>query len=123
MSLSTAQFIDRAAWLSRELTRMRCSGPGGVERAMRQLEATYGIPFSVVWRLRFRQQACKSICAAIYARLEHAYLSECERQQNKLAREIAIAKILAGSVVGPPATGAGHPGAPQGISQDVGKKN
>ena len=119
MRQMSLEFVERAAWLSRELTRMKTRGSSDTEPAMRAVERDYGIPFSALHRLRYRLPQCKSICAAIYARLESAYLAECERQQNKLAHEIEVAKILAGSLVAPPDAGLGHPPAAPSISKAV----
>jgi hypothetical protein len=76
---------------------MRARGPGDLENAMRSIERDYGIDYWITWRLRYRLTQCKDIGAAVYARIEAAYLTECERQQRKLAHELAIARKLTDS--------------------------
>ncbi len=94
--MSTVEYVDRAVWWSKELTRLRARGPGDIENAMRSLERDYGIDYWAIWRLRYRRGQIKDIGISIYARLEAAYYRECERQRAKLAREIAATKLVAG---------------------------
>lgn len=86
--MSAAEYVDRAAWWSREMTRMRARGPGDTENAMRSLERDYGVDYWVVWRLRYRLQTIKDIGISVYVRIEAAYRAECETQRDKLAAQV-----------------------------------
>lgn len=89
-------FVQRAALVSRELTRMKSRGPGDIPNAMRQLEREYGLDYWLLWRLRYTISRIKDVPASAFARLEAAYRAECERQQRRLAHEIQIAEKLTG---------------------------
>jgi hypothetical protein len=86
--MSSVDYVERAALWSRELTRFRARGPGDLENAMRSVERDYCVEGGVLWRLRYRVRQIKDIGISVYARLEAAYFTECERQQRKLQREI-----------------------------------
>jgi hypothetical protein len=94
--MSDVAYIERAAGWSKDLTRMRSRGPGDLENAMRSIEREYGIDFWAQWTLRYRPQRIKDIGIGLYARLEAAYVAECERQARKLRQEIQITKAIAG---------------------------
>lgn len=64
---------------------------------MRAIERDYGIDYWVIWRLRYRLSQVKDIGVSVYARLEAAYVAECERQQRKLAEELAITRAIVGT--------------------------
>ncbi len=70
--MSAAEYVDRAAQWSRDLTRFRSRGSGDLENAMRAIERDYGIDYWILWRLRYRKQSIKSLCVSIYARLAQA---------------------------------------------------
>lgn len=89
-------FVQRAAWWSRELTRFRARGPGDIDNAMRALERDYGLDYWSLWRLRYRLSHVRDVGAALYHRLEEAYLAECERQRIKLDEQIARARKTLG---------------------------
>lgn len=88
--MSSAAFVEEATDWARALVRRECRGPGDIEPAMRRLEARYGLPYSTLWRLRYRKP--KDIMVSIYARLQAAYLAECDRQQRLLRHERTIAE-------------------------------
>lgn len=100
--MSAGVFVERAAEISRELTRMRARGPGDTENAMRSIERDYGVDYWTIWRLRYRLSKIKDIGCEVYARLVAAYQSECEQQERLLAHELEIVRALAArkSVVG-----------------------
>jgi hypothetical protein len=97
MFLPSTSFVERAALLSRELTRMRSRGPGDTENAMRAVERDYGVDYWTLWRLRYALAKIRTVPACVYARLEAAYCAECERQRARLANELAVASKLAAS--------------------------
>lgn len=93
--MSAVEFVERAAWWSRELTRFRARGPGDLENAMRAIERDYGIEYWTLWRLRYRRGDIKALCVSVYARLQAAYQNECERQRRRLEIELQITKAKA----------------------------
>lgn len=95
--MSAVEYVDRAAGWSRELTRMRARGPGDTENAMRSIERDYAVDYWVQWRLRYRPTQIKALCVSVYARLEAAYHSECERQRRRLEIELQNTKAKVGS--------------------------
>jgi hypothetical protein len=94
--MSDAAYLDQAAIWSKDLTRMRCRGPGDMENAMRSLERDYGINYWFVWQLRHRRDRLKTISVSVYERLKLAYQAECERQVRKLQNEITITEQITG---------------------------
>lgn len=90
--MSDAAYVDRAVTWSKELTRLRASGPGDTENAMRRVEREYGIDYGVLWALRYRKPS--DILTTWYFRLKAAYEAECDRQIRKLQHEKQIAKAL-----------------------------
>lgn len=94
--MSEVAYLDNAARWSKDLTRMKARGPGDTENAMRAIEREYGIDYWMLWKLRYRRSAIKDIGVSIYARIEAAYRTECERQMRKLQHEIEITETIAG---------------------------
>jgi hypothetical protein len=94
--MSSVEYVERAAWWSRELTRFRARGPGDTENAMRAIERDYGIDYWTVWRLRYRLSQIKDIGVSVYAKLEGAYFNECERQKRKLEAQLEKTKLARG---------------------------
>ncbi len=95
--MTAAEYVERASWLSRELTRFRASGPGDIENAMRKVEQAYGIDYWLIWRLRYRSSQIRDIGVSIFARLEAAYCAECERQLHKLEHDIEVTQKICGA--------------------------
>ena len=95
--MSSVEFVERAAEMSRELTRMRTRGPGDIENAMRELERDYGLDYWITWRLRYRLQQIKDIGIGVYARIEAAHRAEHERQQRKHALSLEITRAICGN--------------------------
>jgi hypothetical protein len=91
-TMSDAAYVDRAVTWSKKLTRMKASGPGDMENAMRRIEREYGIEYGVLWALRYRKP--KDILASWYFRLKAAYEAECQRQVRMLQHEIEITKAM-----------------------------
>lgn len=89
-------FVDQAGRWARELTRLNTRSPGDTDNAMRAIARTYAIPYSVLWRLRYRRSQIKDIGVSIYVCLKRAYEAECERHQRLHARELEITKAIAG---------------------------
>lgn len=91
-AMSDAAYIADAAKLSRELTRMKASGPGDTENAMRRIEREYGIDFGFLWSLRYRVDRLKIISHSIYLRIKATHAAEIERQTRKMAHDYQITK-------------------------------
>jgi hypothetical protein len=94
--MSDATYLDEAEKWSKELTRMRSSGPGGVEKAMYEVESIYGIDYWLQWRLRYRRADIKSISVSAYMRLKAGHQSERERQMRMLQNENRKLEEVAG---------------------------
>lgn len=90
--MSDVAYIDHAVTWSKKLTRMKASGPGDTDNAMRRIEREYGIDYGVLWALRYRRP--KDILTSWYFRLKAAYEAECARQQRILQNEIEITKAI-----------------------------
>jgi hypothetical protein len=83
---------EAASWADKLVARLY-RGPGDtVEAAMYRAESKYGVPANALWALRYRKP--KAILAGIYLSLKGAYEAECERQEAKLAHELAVTKAL-----------------------------
>ena len=89
-------YVEQAAIWSKDLTRMKARGAGDIENAMRSLEREYGVDYSTLWSLRYRQDRIKRIGVDFYMRLQAAYQAECERQMRKLQNEIKQTEEIAG---------------------------
>jgi hypothetical protein len=89
-----AAIVDDAASMARTLVRREARGPGDTDNAMRRLEARYGVPYGVLWSLRYRKP--KDILASAFLTLSNAYEAECERQRRAIEHDLAIAKAKGG---------------------------
>ena len=77
---SPVAYVERAAWLSRELTRMKARGPGDTENAMRAIGRDYGVDYGIIWRLRdFGKVGRNWKLVAAVARAEYIQSQEVER--------------------------------------------
>lgn len=92
--MTDAAYIEDARTWANELVRKEARGPGDQERAMRRLEARYGIPWRTFWTLKYRPPT--DVFVSIYNRLHAAYEAECERQMRLLKHDIEITKAKAG---------------------------
>lgn len=95
--MSDAAYIADAAELSRKLTRMKATGPGDTENAMRRIEREYGIDYGFLWSLRYRVDRLKFISHSIYISIQNAYRMECERQMRKLEHDLKKTKAAGAS--------------------------
>lgn len=88
-----ATAVDEATGWANALVSRVYRGPGDtVEAAMHRAEQKFGVPAAVLWALRYRRP--KALLAGIYLSLKAAYEAECNRQEAKLAHELAITKTL-----------------------------
>jgi len=92
--MSSDALVEQANAWAKMLIHGESRGPGDLDNAMRRVGRKYGIPYSALWRLRYRKP--KDIWASVYVKLQAAYLAACERQKRKLAHETAISKALLG---------------------------
>lgn len=95
--MSDVAYIEQAANWSKDLTRMRCRGPGDLENAMRGIEREYGVDYWTLWQLRYTPNRLKDIGVSIYMRLQNAYQAECARQMRKFQHELEITKAKTGA--------------------------
>lgn len=86
--MSPTVFVDQASEWANHLVRRESRGPGDVENAMRRIEARYGVPYSVLWALRYRRP--KDLTVSVYAHLHAVYMAEIDRQQRLLEHERSI---------------------------------
>ena len=92
--------VDEAANWANELVKRQHRGPGDtVEAAMHRASNKYRIEHQTLWRLRYRRP--KDMMLKAYLKLKAAYEAEVERQEAKLAHELAITKTLRGTHVSP----------------------
>ena len=90
MTVQAFMYVDDAADSVSWLIRRESRGPRDLENAMRRLEARYGIPYAVLWSLRYRKP--KDILVSVYARIKDAHEAEINRQRSLLEHEQSITK-------------------------------
>jgi hypothetical protein len=83
--------VAAASEMARNLVQRESRGPGDLENAMRRIEAKYGVPYGVLWSLRYRQP--KDILVGVFNRLRAAYQAECERQASILEHELTVQRV------------------------------
>lgn len=84
--------VESAAETAAKLTAMRSRGPGDLDNAMRSAARVADVPYSVLWRLRYRRGRVKDVGTSVFFKLQSAYRTECERQMRKLENEISVAR-------------------------------
>lgn len=89
-NMSGAAYLHDAQRWAGELVERESRGRGDSEKAMRRLEAKYGIPWRTFWALKYRPPT--DIFISTYMRLRSAYVAECERQMRLLNHDLQIAK-------------------------------
>lgn len=89
--MSSSAVIDNAANMARDLVQRESRGPGDVENAMRRVEAKYGVPYAVLWRLRYRKP--KDILLGVAMRLVEAYEAQRAEQLRRLNHEREITRV------------------------------
>ena len=87
--------VNFAKEMASRLVTREARGPGDLENAMRRIEARYGVPYGLLWGLRYRPP--KDILLQPFQCLLAAYRAECERQMRQLQHEIKITKATAGA--------------------------
>lgn len=90
----SAALVEEARLKARWLTQREARGPGDIENAMRRIEARYGVPYALLWALRYRPP--KDMLVSPYVRLCNAYEAECTRQRRLLDHEESITKAKTG---------------------------
>lgn len=90
LAVSATSFVEEASEKASWLVRREVRGPGDLLPAMTRIETRYGIPYSVLWALRYRKP--RDLLVSTYARIIAAYDAECERQRRLLDHEQAIKK-------------------------------
>lgn len=84
--------VESAAATAAKLTTLRSRGPGDLDNAMRSVARAAGVPYSVLWRLRYRRSHVRDVATSVFFRLQAAYQAECERQVRKLQNEIDVGR-------------------------------
>lgn len=92
--MSANSFVEDAAEKASWLVRREARGPGDIPGAMRRLESKYGIPYSVLWSLRYRKP--RDILITTFVQIDAAYQAECDRQRKLLEHAIAVRKATTG---------------------------
>jgi hypothetical protein len=92
--MSEEEAVAKAAKWTEFLLRKAHRGPGDtIERAMAEVEATYGVPAGTQWALRYRKP--KTIPGGLLSRIAAAYERACRRQEANLKHDIIIARAMA----------------------------
>lgn len=84
--------VAAAKEMASNLVLRESRGPGDLDNAMRRIEAKYGVPYSVLWSLRYRQP--KDILLGVFTKLRAAYQAECARQAALLEHELMRTKAV-----------------------------
>ena len=94
--MSAVSFVDDAREKSRWLVNRESRGPGDTRGAMERIGRRYGIPYSVLWSLRYRHP--NDILVSAYFAIVQAHEAECDRQARLIQHERAstTAKTWAG---------------------------
>lgn len=87
---SPTQFVEEGAAMARDLIARERPKAGSDERAMRTVEAVFGVPYSDLWALKYRRP--KRIAADLFARLHAAVAAQRDMQLRLLADEQAHAQ-------------------------------
>lgn len=86
--MSGVAFVDDAATKARDLVNRETRGPGDLDNAMRRIERKYGVPYSVLWALRYRKP--KDLLISAYLRVVEAYEAQREEQMRRFEHERSI---------------------------------
>lgn len=100
---SAKDFVDEARQLARKMVQRECRGPGDMIPAMQRIETTYGVPYGVLWSLRYRPP--KTVASDLTERLRAVYATMCERQAAALDLEATRAKATLGDALDPTVMG------------------
>ncbi len=92
--MSSEAVVARAKAWAHDLVARESRGPGDTENAMRRLGARYGIPYRLLWGLRYRPP--KDLLASAYLAIARAYEAERDRQMRQLQHELQITTAKAG---------------------------
>lgn len=82
--------VDKAQLWVKTMISRESKGAGDTVPAMRRLSRRYGIPFSLLWNLRYRPP--KDLFVGVYEKLHFAYEKELERSLAVLEHERSITK-------------------------------
>lgn len=84
--------VAAAREMASSLVQRESRGPGDLDNAMRRIEQRYGVPYSVLWSLRYRTP--KDILLGVFQKIQAAYQAECARQVSLLEHELTITKAM-----------------------------
>lgn len=73
-------FVERAKEVARDLVQHESRGNGDTENAMRRLESRYGVPYGLLWSLRYRPP--RDIMMGAWHRLMIAYEAQCDHVER-----------------------------------------
>ncbi|WP_298966208.1 hypothetical protein [uncultured Roseibium sp.] len=88
--------VAAAREMATGLVQRESRGPGDLDNAMRRVEAKYGVPYSVLWSLRYRQP--KDILLGVFTKIRAAYQAECARQAALLEHELTITRAVSDEI-------------------------
>jgi len=89
-NMSAVGLVDEASAWAEKLVLRESRGPGDLNNAMHRISKRHGVPYTALWRLRYRRP--KDVMASIYFALQAAYEAERARQLRALQHEIEIEK-------------------------------
>lgn len=94
-AIDDREAVQKAVGWAGALVAKMHRGPGdNVETAMYRAETKWGLPYSLLWALRYRPP--KSMTVGPWTYLKSVYEHECARQEAKLRHELAITKEMLG---------------------------
>ncbi|MCA1298014.1 hypothetical protein [Stappia indica] len=82
--------VAAAREMASAIVQREIRGPGDLSNAMRRIEQRHGIPYGLLWGLRYRPP--KDIMLGAYNALRRAYRTECARQARLLEHELKMAE-------------------------------
>lgn len=89
--MSNVALVEHAAEMARSLIQREARGPGDTDNAMRRVADEYGVPYTDLWKLRYRKP--KRIYADVLLALANAFEAQREAQLKRLEHERAITKV------------------------------
>lgn len=86
--MRAAAYVEEAAKMSRDLVNRESRGAGDTDNAMRRVERKWGVPYSLLWGLRYRRP--KDITVGNWLSVRQAWEAQREEQIKRFEHERAI---------------------------------
>lgn len=93
--------VAKAQYMAEQLLRQETRGNGDTNNAMHRLARRYKLPYSLLWRLRYRKP--KDMLLSHWTALCAAYEAECQRQAARLQHEYEITRRMREDAAAPDA--------------------